>query len=165
RIAEPAQAVDPLAALVQQGVVDHQVEPARGIERHHDGDSDLMSQGFHGPGAAAEEVVEVVEGMTLDPRDHGTGLDGLEDPVLGPLADAHDPAEEELPVGLETRFGEGDGQTLQKGVEGWDDRPHGARLLGVWGSVYDTVFTPKYTEVLSPFPPPKSAKVQIKIPA
>src|SRR5271166_1625459 len=71
--------------------------------------------------------------MMLDPRDHGAGVDGLEDPILGPLADAHDPAEEEVPVGLETRFGEGDGQGLQEGVERWDDRPHGGRLLVAWG--------------------------------
>lgn len=142
RVAEPAQAVDRLAALVQQAVVHHQVERARRVQRQDDRHSDLVGQGLHGPGAAAEEVGEPIEGMMLDPRDHGAGVDGLEDPILGPRAEAHDPAEEEVPGGLETRFGEGDGQDLYEGIERWDDRPHGGRILVAWG-VSKTRFQPQ----------------------
>jgi len=95
--------MDQLAALVQQGVGDQQVEPTRGIQGQDDCHTDLMSQGFNGPNAAAEEVGEPIEGTVLDPRDHGAGLDGLEDPVLGPLADAHDPAEEDVSVLLTSK--------------------------------------------------------------
>jgi hypothetical protein len=131
--------------LCSRGVVDHQVEQTRGIECQDHGHTDLVGQGFDSPGAAAEEVIEAIERMALDSRDHRTGLDGLEDPVLSSLADTHDPAQEDVSVGLETRFGEDDGHGLQERVEGWDDRPHGGRLLVSWGVSSDTVFTLKYT--------------------
>ena len=68
-----------------------------------------------------------------------------------PLPSPHNSATPcQASVGMETGFGEGDGQTLQEGVEGWDDRSHGGRLLSSWVSVKDTVSPPPQVYRSSP---------------
>ena len=125
RIAEPTQTVDMLAAFVQQGVVDDQVQQAARIEPDDDRHGDLMGQVVDRPSGTTEEVVEAVEGMPLFARNRRIGLDRLEHSVLGSLAQTHHPTEQHLDVRLKRRLGEYGQQALQNRVERGYARKHG----------------------------------------
>ena len=69
---------------MHQGVIHHQVEQAGGVQAGDDQDGDVVGQVGGGPGGAAEEVVEAVEGVPLRARYLPVGVDGL-DKVVSPL--------------------------------------------------------------------------------
>ncbi len=117
RIAEPSQAEDVFAALVQQRVVDDEIQQPAWVEPDDHGHGDLMGQVARDPSRAAEEVVEAVEGVPLPARNRRVGLDCPEHPVLRPFAQAHHPTEQDLHVGLKRRLGEHGQQALQNRVE------------------------------------------------
>ena len=125
RIAEPAQAVNVFASLVQQRVVDDQIQQSSRIELDDHGHGDLMGQVAHHPSRAAEEVVETVEGVPLFSRNRRIGLDRLEHSVLRSLAQAHHPTDQHLDVRLKRRLGKHGQQALHNRVERGYARKHG----------------------------------------
>src|SRR3954453_20738769 len=72
------------------------VEQAQGVEQGHRQHGDLIAQVGRGPGGAAEEVVEAVEGVPLGARDVLVGVPGLADAVGVARAQAHQPAQQQL---------------------------------------------------------------------
>ena len=124
RIAEPAQAVNLFAALVQECVVDDEIQQPARVEPNDHGHGDLTRQVGHHPTGTAEEIVEAVEGVPLLARDRRIGLDRLKHSVLRPLAQAHHPAEQNLDVGPKRRFGEHRQKALQNRVERRYARKH-----------------------------------------
>ena len=70
-VAEPSQAVDVFASLVQQCVVDDQMQQPSRVELDNHGHGDLMGQVPHDPGGSAEKLPEAVEGMPLLGRETG----------------------------------------------------------------------------------------------
>ena len=117
RVAEPAQAVDVLAAFVQQCVVDDQIEQTGRIEAHDDLHGHTACQVRDGPGRTTEEIVMAVERMSFFPIDGCVGLNGLKDGELGASREAHQPAQKDLAMCLKRRLRKSGQQALQQNVQ------------------------------------------------
>src|SRR5262249_28174716 len=124
-VAEPAQAPDVLAALVGQGVVYQQGDPAADVEAGEGEQGGAVGPAGHRPRRALEEVVGGVQAVALAGVAEGLGSSAVGDAAEAVLAQAQDPAEEEPAVGLERGAGEGGGKGLDKGLQGSYHGPHG----------------------------------------
>ena len=124
-IAEPPQTVDVLAAFVQQGIVDHQVQKTARIEPDDNGHGHMMRQVVYHPSRTTEEVVEAVERVSLLSGNGRIGLNRLEHSILGPPAQAHYPTQQHGDVRLERWLRECWQQALQYRIEREYVRKHG----------------------------------------
>ena len=83
------------------------------------------------PGGALEEVVVGVEAVTVVVVGDVIGLGVVGDASQGVVAQAHDPAEQELAGGDGGGVSEGGGESIDEGGQRRYHSPHGRGPLGV----------------------------------
>ncbi len=128
-IAEPPQAPNTLAPLVGQGIIDQQCDRAQELQPGEHQHGDPVGQGLGRPRRTLQEVVVTIQAMTL-----GVIVASVRPSILGNasesvLAQAHDPAQQQLAASNEGRSGEGGAQVLDDGIQRHYHGPHeGASL-------------------------------------
>src|SRR6202522_2804317 len=124
-IAEPAHAPDLLAAFVGQRVIDQQGDGTEPFESRENEQGDLVGQVFGIPGRAFKEVVVDVQAMALGVVGCVPRVDRMTNVPEVVLAQAHDPAKQQLGTSTEGWLRENRRKPLDEGLQRGYHIPHG----------------------------------------